>query len=219
MQTSLTCLGGAVLALVSGTAAAGGTVLHFPSGLPNAPVVSDQVLSHMRGGFSLNIGATQLNIAFAIDRVTYINGELKAVTHFSIPSITQAAQTIAQNASGTVSKALSKAVSDAGSVPGNPTVTAGSPTVTTGGATAASGQIPSSAPVTIIQNGPGNTAALPSLPNLSQLQHSLTIIQNTLDNQEITNATVINATVKNLALYKALSLSSKINQAIANGVH
>ena len=69
---------------------------------------------------------------------------------------------------------------------------------------------------TAIQNGGGNTADGLALPSLTQ--HALTVIQNSLDNQRIQNATVINATVKNLGVYKAINLSSRISQGVANAV-
>ncbi|MHB9087283.1 MAG: hypothetical protein ACYC2V_12670, partial [Thiobacillus sp.] len=40
------------------------------------PVVSNQELAALRGGFELNIGGQLLSLAFSLEQVSYLNGQL-----------------------------------------------------------------------------------------------------------------------------------------------
>ncbi|HKK14090.1 MAG TPA: hypothetical protein VKA14_05445 [Gammaproteobacteria bacterium] len=261
MDTRISRLSGAVLTLLIG-----GTATAAPSvpgaGFQGCPMLTNQDLRELRGGFSVPYGATTLDVAFAIQQVTYINGQLKAVTQLSIPSInpqitapqapniqapsipsvqlpsiqvpspggsptpqtappgsgtgSSPAQTVANTGAGTgsPSASASQPAQTIASSGANPTTT---PTTgISGGNPAGTSTVTVNRAVTTIQNGPGNVADLAGLSNLTH--HSLTIIQNSLDNQHIQNATVVDATVRNMALYRTLNLSSQISQAVANSV-
>lgn len=66
---------------------------------------------------------------------------------------------------------------------------------------------------TVIQSGPGNIAPA-SLPGAS----AATIVQNTLNNQQIGALTTVNAAVNTLAQFKASNLQATIRSAVANTV-
>lgn len=131
--------------------------------------VSDARLDEMRGGFDV---ATGLEVAFGIERMVFVNGELVATTNFNIPNVAQITSSQAQmlaSALGTT---------------------------------------------TLVQNGPGNSFQ----PSASPMSGAATIVQNTLNNQDIKALTTINTTVNTLSAYKALNLQSTLDRAIANAV-
>jgi hypothetical protein len=131
--------------------------------------VSDARLDEMRGGFDV---ASGLEVAFGIERMVFVNGELVATTNFNIPNVAQITSSQAQmlaSALGTT---------------------------------------------TLVQNGPGNSFQ----PSAGQASGAATIVQNTLNNQDIKALTTINATVNTLGAYKALNLQSTLDRAIANAV-
>jgi hypothetical protein len=151
---------------VTATAASGGSDL--PSGWPEIKL-SDARLDEMRGGFDVAPG---LEVAFGIERMVFVNGELVATTTFNIPNVAQITGPQAQmlaNALGTT---------------------------------------------TLVQNGPGNSFQ----PSAGPASAAATIVQNTLNNQDIKALTTINATVNTLGAYKALNLQSTLDRAIANTV-
>lgn len=195
MHIRLNRIGGVVLSLLIGGNAGAAVLAQGSPGFRNYPLIADQTLARMRGGFSVPSPSGTLEIAFAIRRVTYINGQLQAVTQLTLPSLTPALA--AAPPAGVAGNGGPRAPATA------PTWGAG-PVVTVNGA------------VTAIQNGPGNTAELAGLSNLTH--QALTVIQNSLDNQRIQNATVIDATVRNLALYKTLNLSAQISQGLASAL-
>lgn len=278
MHTRLNPIGTAVLSLlIGGNAGAAEGLLNPYTAFQGFPVVSDQTLSHLRGGFSVPFGGATLNIAFAIQRVTYINGQLQAVTQLTVPSLNTVATPAmpampATPAMPTVSVPTPPARP---AIPGAAIPVAGQPAPTSS-ITAASGGTPVASPaaaqsvpgpstsgvapaiaaartsasaaaqvaaapgssstagsagtvavppavvtvngpVTTVQNGVGNTVNLSNLSSLTR--QSLLVIQNSLDNQHIQTATVVDATVSNMALYKAMNLSSTITQAITNSLH
>jgi hypothetical protein len=67
--------------------------------------------------------------------------------------------------------------------------------------------------VNIIQNGPGNTVD-PSA--IGKVGSGATVIQNTLNNQNIQNLTTLNATVNTLSTFKNLNIQSTIQNALIN---
>lgn len=69
-------------------------------------------------------------------------------------------------------------------------------------------------PVTVIQNGPGNTFSLPGLSS-----QFMTLIQNTLDNQVIGNVTVINASVTSSDFLRSLALQNSLNRVTFSSFH
>ena len=66
----------------------------------------------------------------------------------------------------------------------------------------------------LVQNGPGNAVALSS----SELSTPGTIVQNTLNNQNIQTQTVINATSNAMGLMKTLNSLTSLREAIGNSV-
>jgi hypothetical protein len=130
--------------------------------------LSDARLDTLRGGFDVAPG---LEVAFGIERMVFVNGELVATTNFNIPNVATMTGSQAQmlaNALGTT---------------------------------------------TLVQNGPGNSFQPSTGPG-----SAATIVQNTLNNQDIKALTTINTTVNTLGAYKALNLQSTLDRAIANAV-
>ena len=198
-------IGRAVVALLVGTMPISHALADIPMGNPfgDCRIVSNNQLAKMRGGFSINTETAQLDVAFAIERVTSINGQLQVLTQLNIPSVVAVAQAQAQAA---VAASLSRLqISQNGS---GATLTISGPSNTQ----RSSGTFN---PVQVVQNGPGNSFSLPAGSNPSQF---MTVIQNSLDNQTIRNATVINATVTNLGLLRALNATRLINQGIRNSL-
>ncbi len=140
----------------------------LPAGWPEIKV-SDARLDEMRGGFDIAPG---LQVAFGIERMVFINGQLVATTNFNIPNVSQITAQQAQTLASAPNKTR------------------------------------------LVQNGPGNSYQ----PSPGQTSGAATIVQNTLNNQDIKALTTINATVNTLGAYKALNLQSTLNQAIANSV-
>ena len=127
--------------------------------------VSISRLAELRGGFIFGGASQGLEVSFAIQQVTYVNGQLVAETHLNVPA--------GADLSGLTSLLASPQ---------------------------------------IIQNGPGNTFS----PALNDLAHgSLTVLQNTLDNQTIANATIIDATVASRGFLSGLALSNALNDALS----
>lgn len=164
-------------------------------------------LGEMRGGFELNNGGLQLSFAF--ERVTYINGILVAITKLNLPS----AESIA---------AL-RSIQAGGPVGNSPPIQVGSPAPVSvgdngGSLPAAAAAVANGNAITLIQNGPKNAFTVPEGLNLSTAALT-TVIQNTLDNQKISTATVINATLTSQALARAMAMTFSINQALAKSIH
>lgn len=65
----------------------------------------------------------------------------------------------------------------------------------------------------VVQNGPGNSIAPEALSG-----NFATIIQNTLNNQQIIQQTVINATSNALALIKNLNVQATVDEALARAI-
>jgi len=187
------------------------------------PVVSNQELAALRGGFELNIGGQLLSLAFSLEQVSYLNGQLLASTRIVVPDIAAAIlspQTIS----------VTTDVAPAGS-PANPPPQIASVSVP--------GQDAGSSYVTLVQNGAGNNVALPSQVNqqlsqqvnqqvnqqmnqalqaaqaqILQAYNHVTVIQNSLDNQIIQNMTTLNVTLSNAALARAVELNAGLAQVL-----
>jgi hypothetical protein len=67
----------------------------------------------------------------------------------------------------------------------------------------------------VIQIGPQGSNTTPT----SGLPGSVTVIQNTLNHQVITNSTVINASLANMSLFRNLNLSTAISQQMNSALH
>lgn len=199
------------------------------------PVVSNQELAALRGGFELNIGGQLLSLAFSLEQVSYLNGQLLASTRIVVPDIA-AAILSAQNVSVTTYVAPVNPASpgEAGGNPANPP-----PQI-------ASVSVPSQdagSYVTLIQNGAGNSVALPAevsqqvsqqvnqqvsqqvnqqmnqalqaaQAQILQAYNHVTVIQNSLDNQIIQNMTTLNITLSNAALAQAAALNAGLAQVL-----
>jgi len=72
-------------------------------------------------------------------------------------------------------------------------------------------------PISLIQNGSGNVFSLPG--SGSGLGSVMTVIQNSLDNQEIRNVTVINASITSRDFIRSLAVQSALNQMVFRSVH
>lgn len=72
-------------------------------------------------------------------------------------------------------------------------------------------------PITLVQNGPNNNFTLPAGLNLSSTALT-TVIQNTLDNQAISNMTILNTTLNSQALLRAITVTSSLNQMLNSSI-
>ncbi|MDP1634270.1 MAG: hypothetical protein Q8L69_06270 [Gallionellaceae bacterium] len=72
-------------------------------------------------------------------------------------------------------------------------------------------------PITVIQTGPGNTFARPGIRDLPS--QFMTLIQNTLDNQAISNVTVINASATSRDFLRSLALQNSLNRMTFSSFH
>jgi hypothetical protein len=191
------------------------------------PVVSNQELAALRGGFELNIGGQLLSLAFSLEQVSYLNGQLLVSTRIVVPDIAAAIlspQTIS----------VTTDVAPAGS-PANPPPQIASVSVP--------GQDAGRSYVTLVQNGAGNNVALPTQVSqqlnqqanqqlsqqvnqqvdqalqaaqtqILQAYNHATVIQNSLDNQIIQNMTTLNVTLSNAALAQAAALNAGLAQVL-----
>lgn len=148
---------------------------------------SDEELDKMRGGFEIDFNGMQLMLAFSLEQLTYVNGELVASMRLNPvelivanpASISAATAATAQLESMPSSAVASQIVNDQ--------------TV-----------------ITLVQNGPGNAFTLPdSLNSLS------TVIQNTANDQVIRNLTVLNATLSIQMEAAMARLNEAISQTTA----
>lgn len=67
---------------------------------------------------------------------------------------------------------------------------------------------------TLLQTGGGNTV----IPGTSSLPALMTVLQNSLDNQNIQNHTVINAVVPALSWVRSLALGNALSQATVSAI-
>lgn len=177
------------------------------------PVVGNEALDALRGGFEMNIGGQLLSLAFSLERVSYLNGELLTRTRIEVPDI--AAAILSPQTVVVSTYAVPPA---SGEASGNPAPRIGSASVPgpEGGSH-----------VTLIQNGAGNSVALPDQLNqqvnqalavaqaqVLQAYNHATVIQNSLDNQIIQNMTTLNVVLSNAALARAIELNAGLAQLL-----
>ena len=146
-------------------------------------LVADAQLDDMRGGFEASSG---LRVAFGIERVVMVNGQLAATTTFNV----------VQSESGFRVESL----------PREAVLGGGGLRVFTGGQGGAAASIPIN--LGVIQIGPNNVASI----NPAALAG--TLIQNTLDRQQIQNITTINAQVNSVELMRASRLQENLRAAM-----
>lgn len=176
---------------------------------------SDEELDKMRGGFELNFNGMQLMLAFSLEQLTYVNGELVSSMKFNPIQLTLPAtptsptpETVvaATPVSPSGSSVTSPPVPPVPAVPATPSQAIPPPTVATQ-------VLNNQGVITLVQNGSGNTFTLPQ--SLSSLT---TVIQNTVNDQVIRNLTVLNATLSLQAASASMRLGTALNQAIAASV-
>lgn len=208
-------------------------------------VASDEELDTMRGGFEFNANGMQFLLAFTIDKLSYINGELVAHTSFNLLELLQG-QTI-MNATtnrlatsppsvlvATPPSPLNQTVATASLAPrlaANQaqvdTVFSAGPASTTTGNTSRTPPVStvSAVPVTasdVIRNV-SNVNGVTLIQNGpgngvagQALNNYLThVIQNTVNDQVLRNVTILNATLATRALAAAAELSAALNRGIA----
>jgi hypothetical protein len=145
--------------------------------------VSNAQLDSTRGGFDVN--STLLSIG--ISRAVFINDELVITTTLNMPGLSADSHV---NSPATLTRQLGAGAKTDVRAPGAPS----SPVVILNG----NG-------MSLIQNGPGNTAALqPNIPSAGS------IIQNTLDNQSLRTLTTINAKVFSKSIMQGLNMTSSM---------
>lgn len=189
------------------------------------PVVSNQELAALRGGFELNIGGQLLSLAFSLEQVSYLNGQLLASTRIVVPDI--AAAILSPQTISVTTDVAPAAAGEAAGNPANPPPQIASVSVP--------GQAAGSSYVTLVQNGAGNNVALPAQVSqqlnqqvnqqvdqalqaaqaqILQAYNHVTVIQNSLDNQIIQNMTTLNVTLSNAALAQAAALNAGLAQVL-----
>jgi hypothetical protein len=189
------------------------------------PVVSNQELAALRGGFELNIGGQLLSLAFSLEQVSYLNGQLLASTRIVVPDI--AAAILSPQTISVTTDVAPAAAGEAAGHPANPPPQIASVSVP--------GQAAGSSYVTLVQNGAGNNVALPAQVSqqlnqqvnqqvdqalqavqtqILQAYNHVTVIQNSLDNQIIQNMTTLNVTLSNAALAQAAALNAGLAQVL-----
>ncbi len=120
------------------------------------------------------------------------------------------ASQLTQGQSGTTGAAQSS-VTTAGSQPAQSSTSASTSTVAS---RSASPQVTSQGTLTVIQNGPGNSIALPANISAGALT---TVIQNSLNDQVIRNVTIMNATIASKMLEAQARLDAMLSQSL-NGL-
>lgn len=172
---------------------------------------SDEELDKMRGGFEFNFNGMQLMLAFSLERLTYINGELVSSMRLTplqltIPAAPAPATTVAAAPAPTNGTSLTPSATI-------PAQTAQTGAIQTGSAptTAVTTQlINNQGIINLVQNGAGNAFTLPQ--SLNSLN---TVIQNTVNDQVIRNLTVLNATLSLRSAAAAMQLGAALNRSIA----
>ncbi|WP_324780099.1 hypothetical protein [Thiobacillus sedimenti] len=208
MNTNFTPHGLAVAALLAcGTAHAG------LSGFDGYAAATDAELDAMRGGFEFNLNGMQVTLAFSLEQLTYVNGQLVSSMKLTPLQFGPVASPVAGGVASVPPPAPASPVTNAPSPPsgGSPP-----PQLASGGSppTTVTTQILNNQGVlTLVQNGTGNNFTLPE--SLSALN---TVIQNTVDNQVIRNLTVLNATLSMQQAAAAMRLGAALNQLSAAGL-
>jgi hypothetical protein len=169
---------------------------------------SDDELDSMRGGFEINFNGMQLLLAFSVEQLTYINGELVSSMKLN---------PLALISSPTAGDAVAASAPPTGSSGGNAGAQSVAPAAVassqTGQAPVVSQVINDQAFITLVQNGAGNSFTLPE-----SLNGLTTAIQNSVNDQVIRNITVMNATLS-IQLDAAMArLNEAISQATAAAI-
>lgn len=211
-----------MLMLLSTLATATNSASSNMNGFEDCRRASENELKDMRGGFLINAEGMQFLLSLGIERVTYVNGALVAMSTFNLlPQLnssglrsaiySQVNTTTQQQVPSTALPATVDivppaqiSVAPAPAMPIAQNTPAASPTAAP----------ENYQPIQVIQIGPGNTFTPPSATNLPS--GTMAVIQNTLDNQVIRNMTIINATLASRELIRSMALNSILNRIPAN---
>jgi hypothetical protein len=166
---------------------------------------SNEELDKMRGGFEFNFNGMQLMLAFSLEQLTYVNGELVSSMKLTPLQLTLPTATTPGT---TVTAAVPASGVNPTPATTNPDPTA--QTVTTPTTAVTTQLVNNQGIINLVQNGAGNSFTLPQ--SLSSLN---TVIQNTVNDQVIRNLTVLNATLSIRSASAAMQLGAALNQAIA----
>lgn len=183
--------------------------------------VSDRTLDTQRGGFFFGGG---LEVSFGITRSVFINGELITETALNIARIADITPAWAARLREELQSI--KLIQNG---PGNTFVAGLGPTTTSPQAPQTSGTGTGTAPAsTGSSNGSGisstSTPTSAVTPNSNAITSVIagtapgTVIQNTLNNQQILHQTIINATSNGLGLLRLSTLHSTLSEAIRQSV-
>jgi len=99
----------ALAALLTGLALASMALPTPAAGFAGAPPVSDARLAQLRGGFAIGSGSDRVRLSFSIERLSFINGELAAITTLN-PTSKDGVHVIQNGAGNLVDSALRDAL-------------------------------------------------------------------------------------------------------------
>ena len=164
---------------------------------------SNKALDQMRGGFSVGTG---LMVSFGISRAVYINGDLVTSMSFNIGQVSELTPTQVAD--------INRVLATLGPIqngPGNTVPTNQAPTVPGGGgANSASSNAATVNPASGNASGAGGASVT--------ITPGATVIQNSLNHQQIISQTVISATSNAASIINALNLQNTINEAINKAI-
>lgn len=157
--------------------------------------VADQKLDTLRGGFSLGDGLNGLMVSFGISRAVYINGALITETTLNVGRVADLTPVQAIQLNQKL-QSLSLVQNGPGNtfVPGPVSTTSTASTTTT----------------TTSSPGPTVTAIAGSTMG--------TLIQNSLNDQQIRYETIVNASSNGLGMVRSLNLQSTLADAIQQSI-
>jgi hypothetical protein len=166
--------------------------------------VSDRKLDTQRGGFSFG---GRLEVSFGITRSVFINGELITETVLNIAHLADITPAWAARLREEL-----QSITLVQNGPGNTFVSGGAPITSPSGAppSAASAQTNNAVPVVIT----ADTMTASSMRGTA----AGTVIQNTLNNQQILHQTIINASSNGLGMLRLMSLQSTLSETIRQSV-
>lgn len=163
---------------------------------PDMVALGPESLDMIRGGFE--IAGTQLKFSFGIERTVFINGDLASTTLLNLGNLRWT------GGQGTTPQAVTQA---ANSIAG----TAGTTGIT--GTAGTAGSAISTGGAAVIQNGAGNSAPIPIAADFAG-----TVIQNTLNNQNLQTVTTINAEVNSAQVLRSMTVHTAIQNGIVNSL-
>lgn len=180
------------------------------------PAVSDEVLGNLRGGFEFNLNGVPLLLAFSIEKLSYIDGQLVASTYLNVMELLKggtlaSATTRPANTPASGSAAAAGSSQNAAASVGQEIRTAANRAETISDGKL---KVDNQNGVTRIQNGSGNVFEIPH--NLNT--YLATVIQNSVNNQVIQNLTILNATLTTRGLAAAAELNAAISRGITGAV-